>query len=72
VGRLVRLALDRGVRLQDLPLAEIRQIAPACDEAVYQVLGARQAVGALTTYGSSGAEQVRLQIERWKERLRPR
>ena len=72
VGRLVRLALVRGVRLQDLPLAEIRQIAPACDEAVYQVLGARQAVGALTTYGSSGAEQVRLQIERWKERLRPR
>lgn len=69
VGQLVRIAIDRGVRLQDLPLAEICAIAPTCDETVYQVLGPRQAVAALRSYGSSGADQVNRQIERWKQRL---
>lgn len=69
VGQLVRRAMSRGVRLQDLPLDEIRQIAPACDGAVYQVLGPRQAVAALRSYGSSGPDLVGQQVAQWKQRL---
>jgi len=69
VGRLVRQALDRQVRLQDLSLEVFRQEWPEADPTVYEVLGAERAVRAMQTYGSTGPEQVRRQIQRWKERL---
>lgn len=69
VGRLVRKALDRGVRLADLKPAELREVDPKLDESVYDVLGAERAVAAMLSYGSTGREQVRQQIQRWKEHL---
>jgi argininosuccinate lyase len=70
VGALVRKALDRDVRLVDLPLAEFQAACPDLDESVYQVLGAENAVRAMRSYGSTGPEQVRKQIERWKESVK--
>ncbi len=69
VGRLVRTAIDRGVRLSDLPLEEFRQGHAALDETVYDALGVERAVAAMISYGSTGPEQVQQQIERWKQRL---
>jgi argininosuccinate lyase len=69
VGRLVRKALDQGVRLADLPIADFQQAVPDLDDGVYRVLGPRQAVAAMTSYGSTAPEQVRRQVELWKERL---
>ena len=69
VGRLVRKALDRGLRLADLPLGDFQQADAALDQQVYQVLGVDRAVAAMTSYGSTGPEQVRQQIARWKELL---
>jgi len=69
VGRLVRKALDRGVRLADLPLADFQEADGSLDENVYEVLGAEKAVAAMTSYGSTGPEQVRIQVARWKELL---
>ncbi len=69
VGRLVRKALDRGVRLADLPLDEFQSADPTLDNSVYQVLGAEQAVAAFVSYGSTAPDQVTAQIERWKKRL---
>jgi argininosuccinate lyase len=69
VGRLVRKALDRGVRLADLPLADFQEVVPDLDEGVYGVLGPQQAVAAMTSYGSTAPEQVKRQVEIWKERL---
>jgi argininosuccinate lyase len=69
VGRLVRKALDRGVRLQDLSLEEFRQAQPDLDASVYEVLGPEKAVAAMISYGSTGPAQVREQIRRWKELL---
>ncbi|MCL6504929.1 MAG: argininosuccinate lyase [Pirellulales bacterium] len=69
VGQLVRVAIERGVGLQDLPLAEMRAIAPACDAGVYEVLGPYRAAATLTSYGSSGEHQVDLQVQAWKQRL---
>jgi argininosuccinate lyase len=69
VGRLVRKALDRDVRLTDLSLAEFQDVYPDLDESVYNVLGVEQAVGAMQSYGSTAPEQVREQIKLWTERL---
>jgi argininosuccinate lyase len=69
VGRLVRKALDRGVRLADLSLDEFREAHADLDASVFDVLGPEKAVAAMVSYGSTGPEQVKEQVRRWKERL---
>jgi argininosuccinate lyase len=69
VGRLVRKALDRGVRLADLSLEDLREAHPDLDASIYDVLGPKKAVAAMQSYGSTGPAQVKEQVRRWKERL---
>ena len=69
VGRLVRKALDRGVRLADLSLAEFREADPELDASVYDVLGPEKAVAAMMSYGSTAPKEVKKQVQRWKEKL---
>jgi len=69
VGNLVKCAMQRDIPLAALPIEQFRQIDPGLDEEVYQVLGAVNAVAAMQSYGSTGPDQVRAQIEQWKERL---
>ncbi len=72
VGRLVRKAIDRGVRLSDLELTDFTEAHDALDESVYGILGVEQAVAAMTGEGSTGPEQVKKQVENWKRRLAER
>ena len=69
VGRLVRKALDGGLRLSDLPLSDFREALPELDESVYAVLGVERAVAAMQSYGSTAPHQVKRQVECWKTRL---
>ncbi len=69
VGRLVRRALDRGVRLSDLSLEDFAEAHPDLDESVYEVLGCENAVAAMTSLGSTGPDQVKQQVARWTELL---
>lgn len=69
VGRLVRKALDRGVRLGELPLDELREVEPSLDQSAYEVLGPAASVRAMRSLGSTGPEQVREQVRRWTERI---
>lgn len=69
VGQLVNKAMKQGVRLADLPLEDYRQADASLDETVYEVLGVERAVAAMKSYGSTAPDQVRRQIEDWKERL---
>ncbi len=69
VGQLVRLALDRGVTLADLSIDDFHTIAAQLDEQVYEVLGAKQAVSAFVSYGSTSPKQVATQLAAWKTRL---
>jgi argininosuccinate lyase len=71
VGRLVRKAIDQGVRLADLPLADFREATPELDESVYEVLGVQHAVAAMRSYGSTAPDEVKKQVERWKSKLVP-
>ena len=69
VGRLVRKALDRGVRLSDLALEDFQEVHPDLDENVYDVLGVEKTVAAMASYGSTAPVQVREQVTRWQQRL---
>jgi argininosuccinate lyase len=69
VGRLVRLALDRGLRLADLPLADFQAADPSLDAGVYDVLGVANAITAFVSYGSTAPSQVAEQIRVWKQKL---
>lgn len=69
VGKLVAACEADRCRLADLSL---EQLTAACDKIeadVYSVLGVKNAVAALTSYGSGGPEPVRQQLERWKAKL---
>lgn len=69
VGRLVRLALDRGVRLSDLSLADFQAAEPSLDAGVYDVLGVENAIAAFVSYGSTAPAEVAEQIRVWKQKL---
>jgi argininosuccinate lyase len=70
VGQLVKKALKKGVRLCDLSLDDFREVHPDLDDTVYDVLGVEKAVAAMTSYGSTGPEQVRQQVARWRALLK--
>lgn len=69
VGRLVQAAMERGCRLADLPLVVFQEVIPSLDESVREVLGPDKAVRRMQSYGSTAPEQVRRQVDAWKERL---
>ncbi len=69
VGKLVRKALDRGVRLADLSLDDFQAADPSLDEGVFDVLGVEQSIGAFKSYGSTAPDQVAEQLFQWKQKL---
>ncbi len=69
IGRLVASAMKRGVPLVELPLDEFQSAHSSLDRTVYDVLGARRAIEAFTSYGSTNPEQVEHQLNIWRERL---
>ena len=69
VGELVGQALSRGVRLADLTAEEIHEASPELDEGIRDSLGVENAIKSFVSHGSTGPQQVRQQIQAWKERL---
>ncbi|HKO06680.1 MAG TPA: lyase family protein, partial [Alphaproteobacteria bacterium] len=67
-GRVVRLAEERGCRLDQLSLADMRAIEPRISEEVFAVLRVENSVKSRTSYGGTAPEQVRRAIARAKER----
>ncbi|MDB5390768.1 MAG: argH [Planctomycetaceae bacterium] len=69
VGKLVRTCESRSCRLAELNLDELQA---ACDKIrpdVTQVLGARNAVAALQSYGSGGPGPVLERLKEWQSKL---
>jgi argininosuccinate lyase len=74
VGRLVALCEERKCRLQDLSLTDLQAYCAigdvlVVDESVYSVLGAENAVAALSSFGSGGCGPVQEQLAAWRRRL---
>ncbi len=69
VGRLVRTAMDRRLRLSELTLDDLKQAEPSLDESVKSVLGVQNAIPRFQSYGSTAPAEVDKQIKIWQQRL---
>ena len=69
VGRLVALGIEEEKDLQELSIAELQTISNLIEEDVYNYLRLESVVNARTSYGGTAASQVKLQIEKARERL---
>lgn len=69
VGRLVALAESRDCQLAQLSLEDFREACDMVEDDVFSVLGTRNAVAALQSYGSGGQKAVAEQVAIWRERV---
>ena len=67
-GRLVRLAEERGCRLDQLSLSDMQAIEPRITAEVFEVLKVERSIESRTSYGGTSPVQVRRAIARAKER----
>jgi len=69
VGRAVKRADELGLSLAATPLAELQAIDPRITAEALPALTVEGSVASRTSYGGTAPDQVRAQIQRWKERL---
>jgi argininosuccinate lyase len=66
-GKLVFLCIQRGIYLLDLPLEELIEASDLIEEDIYDVLSPMAAVKRRNSFGGTGFDQVRIQIEKGKQ-----
>ena len=71
-GLVVRRALERGVRIQDLPLEELQGFHGSFDASVYEALGLEALLAKRDAVGGTSPRRVAEQIGLWQERLAAR
>lgn len=69
VGRAVRLAIEKQLPLEDLPLSDIRELWPEADESIYQRLKLESTLDKRTVEGGTAPARVREQVLAWQNRL---
>ncbi|WP_346380581.1 argininosuccinate lyase [Acidithiobacillus sp.] len=69
VGRAVRLAQERHIGLEALPLADLQALSPLIDREVYAVLVLEGSLAARDHLGGTAPRQVQAAIQRARERL---
>ncbi len=71
VAHAVKTAMTRGLRLDELPLAELQALNPGIEADVAQALTLRGSLAARNVAGGTAPAQVLRQIERHRLRLAP-
>jgi argininosuccinate lyase len=69
VGRCVAFAIEKGVALTDLTLAELRRFSPVIDATVFDVLTLDGSVSARNHHGGTAPAQVEAAVARARARL---
>ena len=69
IGELVLLCLDRGIALDDLPLADYQKICPVFSEDIYEAIRLETCVEKRVTLGAPGPEAMKPVIEIYKKML---
>jgi argininosuccinate lyase len=69
VGKLVRLGEERGCRLSDLDVVAFDSVRSGLSADVYRVLGARNALEAFRSAGSTAPAEVNRQLAFWRAQL---
>ena len=68
-GRIVALAEERRVALEELSLQDMKSVDDRLSDAVYSVLSVDSSVASRTSFGGTAPDNVRAQIGWWRERL---
>ena len=68
-GAAVKLAEQRGIALDALPLEDLKAIDARIDESVYAALSVDASVAARASHGGTAPDQVRLQVARARAML---
>jgi argininosuccinate lyase len=68
-GAAVKRAEGLGLGLADLPLADLQALEPRITDGVYAVLTPAASAASRRSYGGTAPDQVRTQIQRWKDLL---
>jgi argininosuccinate lyase len=69
VGKAVKLCLERGCELQDLPLGDLQQTQPAFAEDVYKALTLEAVLAVHDVEGGTARGQVKQAIQRAEQRI---
>ncbi|HMQ32962.1 MAG TPA: argininosuccinate lyase [Chloroflexaceae bacterium] len=69
VGRLVRRAIELGVPLRELPLAEYQAVQPELDEGVYAIFDFARSAARKDSLGGTAPQRVLEQCARWRDLL---
>ncbi|XP_066351766.1 LOW QUALITY PROTEIN: argininosuccinate lyase, chloroplastic [Miscanthus floridulus] len=69
VGRSVALCVYKQCQLAELELDDLKSVHPVFEGDVYEYLGVENAVNKFISYGSTGSEQVKKQLEDWRIQL---
>jgi len=67
-GELVKMAEDRGVGLEDLPLEDMQQVEAGITEAVFDVLGVENSVASRRSFGGTAPDNVLAAVEAARNR----
>jgi argininosuccinate lyase len=68
-GAAVKRAETLGCDLPGLPLSELQALDGRITAAIYDVLTPQASVASRRSYGGTAPDQVRAQVQRWKEKL---
>jgi argininosuccinate lyase len=68
-GAAVKRAEELGSDLAGLPLGELQALDGRISAAIYDVLTPQASVASRRSYGGTAPDQVRAQVQRWKEKL---
>jgi argininosuccinate lyase len=69
VAHAVKTAIQAGVDLSELPLAELQKFDARIGQDVFEVLSLRGSLNARNILGGTAPEQVRAQVARHRARL---
>ncbi len=69
VGEMVLECTKAGYYLQDVPLTRYQEVSTLIDSDIYETLKSRTAVQRRNSYGGTGFEQVKMQIDLAKDAL---
>jgi argininosuccinate lyase len=69
-GRMVKDTLDKGRKISDLTLKELKRYSDRFDLNVKPILNARVSVGRKTSYGGTSPILVKKQLNKWRKKLR--
>jgi argininosuccinate lyase len=68
-GRIVAAAEKAGLRLEQVPLAEMQRVEPRITKAVFSVLSVDRSVRSRTSYGGTAPANVAREAKKWLQRL---